>query len=66
MKKNKMFFALALIVIAIGIAYTGYSESKGAISVVSNAINGRPTDSVMIKYVAAAVIALGGLFLLKK
>ncbi|MCW8839117.1 MAG: DUF3185 family protein [Thiovulaceae bacterium] len=66
MKKNKKFIGLVLLIVAIGVAYLGYSESRGAISAISGAISGRPTDSVMIKYVSAAVIGLVGLFLLKK
>ena len=66
MKKNSKLIGLIMLVVAIGVAYMGYSESQGAASAIAGAISGRPTDGVMIKYIAAAIIGLAGLFLLKK
>ncbi len=66
MKKNKKFIALVFFVIAIGLAYMGYSESQGVGSSLAGAISGSPTDSVMFKYISAAVLAVAGLILLKK
>jgi len=64
--KNTKFIGLVILVIAVGLAYMGYSESQGAVSSISSAVNGRPTDNVMFKYIGAAVLALAGLLLLKK
>jgi hypothetical protein len=44
----------------------GYSESQGLSSSLSSAFNGQPSDNVMIKYIAAAILAVVGIGLLKK
>jgi hypothetical protein len=67
MKVDKKLIGLVFIVIAAGVGYMGYNESQGAVSQISSALNGNPTDDVMIKYISAAVLGVAGLyFLLRK
>lgn len=44
----------------------GYSEAQGLSSTLSSTFEGNPGNSVMIKYIAAGVLAVAGLFLIKK
>jgi len=66
MKIDKKLIGLVFIVVAIGVGYMGYSESQGAVSQISSALKGNPTDGVMIKYIIAAVLGIVGLYMLKK
>ena len=53
--------------IAAGVAgFMGHQESQGLASSLSSALDGNPGDNVMIKYIAAAVLTVGGIVLLKK
>lgn len=65
MKTTRML-GIGLLVVAGAVGYMGYSESQGLGSTLSSTFEGTPSDSVMIKYVAAAVIAGLGIFLIKK
>lgn len=64
--KNTKFIGLVFLVVAVGLAYMGYSDSQGAVSSIASTINGRLTDQVMFKYIGAVILTIAGLFLLKK
>jgi len=64
--KNKQILGIIVLILAGVAAYMGYSESQGLSSSLSSAFNGQPSDNVMLKYVAAGVLAAAGVFLLKK
>jgi hypothetical protein len=54
---------IALIVIGAVVAYSGYDLSNTVGSQLESAIQGSPTDSVMLRYVLGAVSAGVGVFL---
>ena len=56
---------IVLIVVGLGIAYTGYDMSQSVGNQLGSALSGSPTDNVMIRYVAGAVSAAVGVFLAK-
>ena len=64
--KNRQILGVVALILAGVAAYMGYSESQGLSSSLSSAFNGQPSDNVMLKYVAAGLLAAAGLFLLKK
>lgn len=64
--KTTKIAGIALLIAAGGAGYMGYSESQGVGSALSSAFQGNPGDSVMIKYIIAGVLAVAGVFLLKK
>ncbi len=64
MKIDKKIIGLVFLVVAAGVGYMGYNESQGAVSQISDAINGNPTDNVMIKYIIAAALGVAGLYML--
>ena len=64
--KNKKILGIVALILAGVAGYMGYSESQGLSSSLSSAFNGQPSDNVMLKYVAAGVLAVAGVFLLKK
>jgi hypothetical protein len=53
-------------VAAGAVGYMGYSESQGLGSALSSTFEGTPGDSVLIKYVAATVLAGLGIFFIRK
>ena len=62
---TKKIVGIGLIAAAGVAAYMGNSESQGLASSLSSAFNGQPSDNVMIKYIAAAVLGVAGVFALK-
>ena len=54
---------LALVLVGLGIAYTGYQLSNSFGNQVQSAFEGSPTDSVMLRYVLGAVSVGVGAFL---
>ena len=66
MMKNKQIVGLVLLIIAAVVGYMGYSESQGLTSSFSSAFSGQPSDNVMYKYIAAGLLAITGVFFLKK
>ncbi len=65
MKRNRII-AIVLLLAAGALGYMGYSESQGIGSALSSTFEGNPSDSVMIKYALAAVLAVAGVVLLRK
>ena len=63
---TKKIVGLVLLVLAGVAGYMGYSESQGVASALSSTFNGQPSDNVMIKYIVAGVLAVAGIFILKK
>lgn len=63
---TKQIVGIGLLVIAGIVGYMGYSEAQGLSSTLSSTFEGNPGDSVMIKYIAAGVLAVAGLFFIKK
>lgn len=57
---------IGLLVVSGVVAYMGYSESQGLSSTLSSTFEGNPSDSVMIKYIAAGVMVAVGIFFIKK
>ena len=56
---------IVLIVVGLGIAYTGYDMSTSAGNQLGAALKGSPTDSVMIRYLLGGASAAVGAFLAK-
>ena len=61
----KRILGIVLIVIGLGIAYTGYDLSNTLGNQLGSALSGSPTDSVMLRYVLGAASAGVGGFLAK-
>jgi hypothetical protein len=62
---TKKIVGIVLVVVGLGIAYTGYEMSGTLGNQLNQAIQGSPTDSVTLRYVAGAIcVAVGG-FLFK-
>jgi Protein of unknown function (DUF3185) len=61
----KRIGGIVLIVIGLGVAYTGYEMSETVGNQLESAFKGSPTDSVMLRYMAGAVSAGLGAFLAK-
>jgi hypothetical protein len=61
----KRIGGIVLIVVGVGIAYSGYELSSSVGNQLGSAIKGSPTDSVMLRYVLGAVSAGVGAFLAK-
>ena len=57
---------IVLLIVAVYIGYMGYTESQGVVSSVTSVFSGKPTDNVMLKYIAALVSGVIGLYFLKK
>ncbi len=64
--KATQIAGIVIIVIAGFVAYMGYSESQGLSSSLSSAFKGQPSDNVMIKYIASAILAVAGFVLFKR
>lgn len=62
---NKLL-GIVLLVIAAGLAWSGYEQSQAVASKISSALTGGPTDRVMYFYGGAAVCAALGLWRLVK
>jgi hypothetical protein len=56
---------ILLIVVGLGIAYTGYTMSQSLGNQLGEALSGSPADNVMLRYVAGAACAAVGVFLAK-
>ena len=54
---------IVLLVVGIGLAYWGYQMSDSLGSQLNSAINGSPTDKVMMFYIGGAVSFVIGLYL---
>jgi hypothetical protein len=61
----KKLAGIVLVIIGIGLAYSGYQLSETAGSQFSQAFGGGAGDSVVVRYVAGAVSAAVGAFLIK-
>ncbi len=61
----KRIGGIVLIVIGLGVAYTGYDLSNTLGNQLGSAFKGSPTDSVTLRYVLGAVSAGVGIFLAK-
>jgi hypothetical protein len=62
---NKKIAGIILVVVGIGIAYSGYQMSGSIGNQLGEAFSGSPSDSVMGRYVAGAIAAAAGAFLAK-
>jgi hypothetical protein len=56
--------SIVLLIVGIGLAVWGYQISGSFGSQLNNAINGSPTDKVMMLYIGGAVSFVIGLYLL--
>lgn len=63
---QKSLIGIALLIVGVGLLYWGYSESQSVSSQVTEAFSGSPQDEVMYKYIAGAVCAGLGIFMLIK
>ncbi len=61
----KKIGGLVLVIVGIGIAYTGFEMSGSVGSQIGSALKGSPTDGVMLRYVTGALCVAGGVFLAK-
>ena len=64
--KTTQIVGIVVMVIAGFVAYMGYSESQGLSSSLSNAFSGQPSDNVILKYAAAAILGVVGIVLFKR
>lgn len=64
--KTTQIVGIIIIVIASFVAYMGYAESQGLSSSLSSAFKGQPSDNVMIKYIASAILAVVGVVVFKR
>jgi hypothetical protein len=62
---GKRIAGIVLIVVGLGIAYTGYEMSESVGGQIGEALSGSPSDNVMLRYLAGAVCAGVGGFLAK-
>jgi nitric oxide reductase large subunit len=58
--------SIVLLVVGVGLAVWGYQISGSFGSQVNNAINGSPSDKVMMLYIGGAVSFVIGLYLLAR
>jgi hypothetical protein len=56
---------LVLVIVGLGLVYTGYQMSETLGNRIGEALKGSPTDSVMLRYVTGAIIVASGAFLAK-
>jgi len=61
----KRFAGLVLVVVGLGLVYTGYQMSETLGNQISEALKGSPTDSVALRYITGAVLVASGAFLAK-
>jgi len=61
----KKIGGIVLVIIGLGIAYSGYEMSGTIGNQLGSALSGSPSDSVMLRYVIGAACAVGGGFLAK-
>jgi H+/gluconate symporter-like permease len=61
----KKIGGIVLMIVGIGIAFTGYEMSQGVGDQLGAAMKGSPTDSVLLRYLAGAACAGVGAFLAK-
>ena len=59
----KRIAGIMLIVVGVGIAYSGYELSNTMTEQLGSALKGSTTDTVMLRYVLGAVSAAVGAFL---
>ena len=64
--KIKQILGIMALILAGVVVYMAYSESQGIVSSLSSALNAQPSDNVMLKYAASGILAVLGIFLLKK
>ena len=63
-KTTMKIISIVLLVAGVGLAFWGYQISGSFGSQLNNAINGSPTDKVMMLYIGGAVSFVTGLYLL--
>ncbi len=56
---------IILVIVGVGLAYSGYAMSQSIGNQIGSALSGSPSDSVMLRYVAGAASAAVGVFLAK-
>jgi hypothetical protein len=61
----KKVVGLVLIIVGLGLVYTGYQLSETLGNRIGEALKGSPTDSVMLRYVTGTVFVASGAFLAK-
>lgn len=64
---NQKILAIVLIVLGFGLAFWGYQQSGSVGSQLSQALNGAPSDNVMMFYIGGAIsLAVGAFLFFKK
>jgi hypothetical protein len=61
----KKIGGVILVVVGIGIAFTGYQMSGSVGNQIGSAFSGSPSDNVMLRYLAGAASVGVGVFLAK-
>ncbi len=56
---------IVLVIIGLGIVYTGYEMSGTLGNQLGSALKGSPSDGVMLRYIIGVVCVGGGAFLAK-
>jgi hypothetical protein len=56
---------LALVIVGLGLVYTGYQMSETLGNRIGEALQGSPTESVLLRYVTGAVFVASGAYLAK-
>ena len=62
---GKRIAGIVLVVLGLGVAYTGYQMSGALSNQLNEAISGSPTDDVIIRYIGGALSVALGAFLAK-
>jgi hypothetical protein len=61
----KKIAGIVVVVVGLGIVYTGYQMSGTLTNQIGEAFKGSPTDSVMLRYITGAVFVASGAVLAK-
>ena len=62
---GKRIAGLVLIVLGLGVAFTGYQMSGAVSNQLNEAFSGSPSNDVMIRYIGGAISVAVGAFLAK-
>ena len=61
----KRIAGIALVVVGLGLVYTGYQISESLGNQIGEALKGSPSDSVTLRYITGAVCVASGAVLAK-
>ena len=62
---TKKIIGIILVIVGVGLVYSGYAMSQSVGNQIGSAFSGSPSDNVMLRYVAGVASAAVGAFLAK-